>query len=50
MNQKLDKISELRFYLTLQLEAHLNQDWEAYEQLERQIETIEKELQPINYY
>lgn len=44
MNQKLDKISELRFYLTLQLEAHLNEDQDAYQQLEKQIEKIEREL------
>ena len=39
-----DPIDELKIYLTLQLEAHLQQDWEAYDELEKKIMTIEHKL------
>ncbi len=44
MSKSFDPIEELKFYLMLQLEAHLKQDWEIYEQLEKKIQSLEKEI------
>ncbi len=43
MKQKFDHpVNELKFHLTLQLEAYQNEDWPTYEDLERKILEIEK--------
>ena len=44
MKQKSDPIDELKLYLTLQLEAHLNQDERTYQELEEKIQKIEKNI------
>ena len=44
MKQKNDPIDELKLYLTLQLEAHLNQDERTYQELEEKIQKIEKNI------
>jgi hypothetical protein len=45
MEQKFDHpINELKFHLTLQLEAYHNEDWLVYKQLERKILEIERKL------
>lgn len=37
-------IDELKSVLTRQLEAYQNSDWQTYEELERQLLLIEKQL------
>ncbi len=37
-------IEELKFHLTLQLEAYLKEDWGQYNDLEKKILDLEKEL------
>nr|AQS29807.1 hypothetical protein [uncultured bacterium] len=44
MKRSFEPIEELRIYLTQQLEAHLNKDWETYEKLEEKILELEKKL------
>ena len=44
LRRSFEPIEELRIYLTQQLEAHLNKDWETYEKLEEKILELEKKL------
>lgn len=44
MRKNCDPIDELRSYLTLQLEAHLKEDLDEYEELEAKIREIERRL------
>lgn len=45
MKQKFDSIiEELRFHLTLQLEAYQKNDWPSYNQLEEKILALERKL------
>jgi len=44
MKNNFDPVDELRTYLTKQLEAHLKNDWDTYDQLEQEIQRVEKRL------
>ena len=44
MKNNSEPIEKLKLFLNLQLEAHINEDWETYDQLEKEIIGIEKEL------
>lgn len=45
MKQKFDSIiEELKFHLTLQLEAYQKDDWQSYNQLEEKILELESKL------
>jgi len=42
--QNFEIIEQLRYYLTLQLEAHQRQDVQHYDELEQVIRQLEQEL------
>jgi len=42
--QNFEIIEQLRYYLTLQLEAHQQQDWQHYNELEKVIRQLEQQL------
>lgn len=45
MKQNSDSIVEdLKFHLTLQLEAYHGEDWQSYDELEKKILDLEKRL------
>lgn len=41
MDHDLNYLDQLRYFLNLQIEAQLNQDWKTYQELEETIKKLE---------